>query len=412
MISLLVIELLCLGFSSFFSGMETGLLSADKLKIYSKKQEGRYWARTVDFLISKPERLLGTVLIGNNIANITSAIVLTNYLRQTYSIAAAAAGSLVLTVLLLLFGEILPKTFFRRYADTVTVRLSVILRVFYYLFLPFSFLFNAVVTVLMFFFGQKGSGDKMPRSRDDFRQLMHLSSREAGFGYDDYRTIDDILDFAETLAIEAMIPIHKYPVFHVNTKAMEIIRASGQTGQRYFPVYAKRTDNIVGYIDTQDFALPGKESAADILKPPAFYPEVKPLPDLLDAMVENGLDVVFLTDEFGAISGLMTHQEIASEIIGAIPGNVHTEKEPIIRLDDGAFIASGDTDLEHFAHATDIKLTKNNNETLGGYLCEKMGVIPPVGTEYQEGPVLFTVLDGDQRVIGRVRIQTNEEKES
>ena len=405
MIVLIVIEFSCLLFSAFFSGMETGLLSADKLKIYSKKQEGRYWAKAADFLIRKPERLLGTTLIGTNVSVVTSAVVLSNYLRTSYSITAATVGSLALTVVHLLFAEIVPKTFFRRYANTITVRLSVVLRIFYYCFLPFSFLFNAVVGGFMFLLGQRGSGDKLPRSRDDFRQLMHLSSREAGFGYDDYRTIDDILDFAETLASEAMVPIHKYTVFHVNTKPMEIIRAAGQTGQRYFPCYAKRSDNIVGYIDIQDFAQPDKTSAADILKPPAFYPEVKPLPDLLDAMVDNGLDVVFLTDEYGAISGIMTHQEIASEIIGAIPGNVHTEKEPVIRLENGAYIASGDTDLEYFTHATEIKLEKNNNETLGGYLCEKMGIIPPVGTEYSEGHVRFTVLDGDSRAISRVQIQ-------
>ena len=156
-------------------------------------------------------------MIGTNIAVVTSAVVLNSFLRTRYSGAVAVAGSLLLTLIYLLFAEIIPKTFFRRYADSITVRLAVVMRVFFYLFLPFSFLLNIVVRALMILLRQKNLGEKLPRSREDFRLLIHLSSRESGFGYDDYRTIDDILDFSMTLASEAMIPLHKFPVFHINT---------------------------------------------------------------------------------------------------------------------------------------------------------------------------------------------------
>lgn len=407
---IIIIELICLFFASFFAGMETGLLSADKLKIYSKKQDGSYWARSADFLIGKPERLLGTTLIGTNISVVTSAVILNNFLRTEYSSTVALAGSFVLTIVYLLFAEIIPKTFFRRYADSITVRLALILRVFYYLFLPLSFLLNSFVGFVMFLTGQKSSGDKLPRSRDDFRQLMHLSSREAGFGYDDYRTIDDILDFGETLASEAMIPLHKYPVFHISAKPEEVTRIAGKINQRYFPCYSGRTDNIVGYIDIQDFCLPGKESSEEILRAPVFFPEVKPLPDLLDAMVDDDLEVVFLTDEYGGISGMVSHQEIAAEIIGAIPGNIHTMKQDIVNLGNQVYISSGDADLEYFSHVTDVDLKKQSNKTIGGYLCEKIGVIPKVGMVYQEGRVKYTVLDGDSRAISRIRVEVEQDE--
>jgi CBS domain containing-hemolysin-like protein len=402
---ILVIELICLIIASFFAGMETGLLSADKLKIYSQKKHGKSWAQAADFLLTKPERLLGTTLVGTNVAVVTSAVLLNTYLRSMFAGSIAVAGSLVLTVIYLLFSEIIPKTFFKRYADTITVRLAAILLVFYYIFLPFSFLLNVIVRFLMILLGQKNISDKLPGSREDFRLLMHLSSRESGFGHDDYRAIDDILDFSITLASEAMIPLHKYPVFHVNTAPVEVLRVAGKMKQRFFPCYSTRTDNIIGYIDIQDFCFSGNETIKQILRAPVFFPEVKPLPDLLNAMVERNLEVVFLCDEYGGISGLVTHQQISSEIIGVIPGDLHTVREEVINIDNKVFIASGSMDLEYFSHAINVRIKKGNNETLGGYLCEKMGEIPEIGRVYKTHSLKYTVLEGDNLAISSVRVE-------
>ena len=317
----------------------------------------------------------------------------------------ALAGSLVLTIVYLLFAEIIPKIFFKRYANTITIRLAPVLHIFFYIFFPFSLLLNIIVRFLMILMGQKNIDGKIPRSRKDFRLLMHLSSRESGFGYDDYRTIDDIMDFGITLASEAMIPLHKYPVFHINTKPEEVVRVAGQINQRFFPCYSKRTDNIVGYIDIQDFCYPENNSIKQILRSAVYFPEVKPLPELLDSMVEEGLEVVFLSDEYGGISGIVTHQQIASEIIGTIPGDLHTLKDDIITLGKKVFIASGDTDLEYFSHVIDVEMNKGTNETLGGYLCEKLGIIPQTGKIFHEGQLKYTILDGDERAISRIRVE-------
>ena len=402
---ILFIELSCLIIASFFAGIETGLLSADKLNIYSNKEHGKSWAKAADFLLKKPERLLGTTLVGTNAAVVTSAVVLNNYLRINYSSGAAFSGSLILTVIYLLFSEIIPKTFFKRYSDTITVRLAAFLLFFYYIFIPFTFLLNILVKVLMFLLGQKSIDEKLPRSRDDFRLLMHLSSRESGLGYDDYRTIDDILDFSMTLASEAMIPLHKYPLFHIDTKPLYIIKAAGEMNQRFFPCYEMRTDNIIGYIDVQDFIFSGNKSIKQILHDPVFYPEVKPLPDLLNSMVERNLDVVFLCDEYGGISGMVTHLQISSEIIGAIPGDLHTVREDIIRIDKNSFIAAGSTDLEYFSHVINLKIKKGSNETLGGYICEKMGIIPEIGKVFVEDRIKYTILDGDNLSISSIKVE-------
>ncbi len=408
---IVIIEVLCLFFSALFSGMETGLLSADKLRISSRRQEGRSWAKSADFLLQKPERLLATTLIGTNIAVVTGAVILNNHLRLNYSEFTSLGGSLCLTFVYLLFAEIVPKSFFRKFADTVTVRLAPVIHLFFFLFLPVAVVLNMIVRTIMVLSGQGGIKSGLPQSKEDFRVLLHLSSKEAGFGYEDYRAIDDILDFGETLALEAMIPLHKYPVLHVNTNPGEVLRIARQTNQRYFPCYSRRTDDIDGYIDINDLAKDKSDSISSVMREPVFFPETKPLPDLLDAMIGGSLDVVFLTDEYGAIVGIVTHQEIASEIIGAIPGNIHTIQEDVLTLDNGVFNVSGTADLEYFNHVTHMELKKKHAETIGGYLCEKLGYIPGKGTEYIENHVKYTVLDGDNRAISRIRVEIGVEPE-
>ena len=122
-------------------------------------------------------------------------------------------------------------------------------------------------------------------------------------------------------------------------------------------------------------------------------------------MVEGKHEVVFLCDEYGGVSGMVTHQQIASEIIGAIPGDRHTLKENIINLGERVFLAAGNTDLEYLSHVIDVKMKKGNNETLGGYLCEKLGVIPQIGKTYREGSLKYTVLDGNKLAVSRVRVE-------
>jgi putative hemolysin len=407
---ILIVELLCLLIASFFAGMETGLLSADKLKIYSKKEKKVLWAKSAHFLLEKPERLLGTTLIGTNVAVVTSTVVLNNYLRKEFSVPLAVMGSLFLAIIYLLFSEIIPKTFFRKYADTVTVRLAPLLRFFFYVFLPVSYILNTVVRVLLFLLGQRKSDSKMPHSRDDFRLLMHLSSRESGFEYDDFRMIDDILDFGLTLASESMVPLHQVSLFDIDTKEADLIIETKLSSQRFYPIYRDRVENIIGYIDVEDFCSCDDISLNQILREPVFFPEVKPLSDLLSSMIEKKLSLVFLCDEYGSISGIITHQKIASEIIGSIPGHDHVIKEDVIRSDKNIFTVSGNTDLQYLGHILNIKILKGNNQTLGGYLCEKLGVIPKKGDQWVERKVKYTIVEADKQHIRNVRIELLQDK--
>ena len=404
-----LILLACTVGSAFFSGLETGLLAADQLTLYLKKEKGITYARAADFLLLRPERLLGTTLIGTNICVVTAAIVVASALRESGFESAAWLGSLALSVFLLVVAEIIPKSFFRRRADGIAVRLAPVLVVFHFLFLPLAVILNGIVKSILLFSGRRTTSSKLPQSRDDLRLLVRLGSRESGLGRSEHRVFEDIFDFRTTLAREVMIPMHEYPVCASTSTIEEAVQISYTNQIRFLPVFESRADNVIGYLDVEsllrlEYKAKSRRRIRDLMTEAVFYPDIKRIPDLLLEMNRRKLEVVFLSDEYGAVTGLITPAEIASEIVGFVPGEAFQQNDEISILGPGHYILAGITDIEDLYHDTGIPLRKLNSDTVGGFICEHLGRIPEVGTAFEHGGYLFEVLERDDRHIIRIEI--------
>jgi CBS domain containing-hemolysin-like protein len=402
-----LILLICTVSAAFFAGLETGLLAADQLTLYLKKEKGILYARAADYLLLRPERLLGTTLIGTNISVVTAAIVVASTLRERGFESAAWIGSLVLSVFLLIFTEIIPKSFFRRRADTVAVRLAPILILFHFIFLPVAGVLNGIIKAILLFSSRRTTRSKLPQSRDDLRLLVRLGSRESGLGRSEHRVFEDIFDFRTTLAREVMLPIHEYPVCAVTATVEEAVRISCTNQIRHLPIFEGRADNIIGCLNIEGLlrlnTKPGREDRIrELMTDAVFYPDVKRIPDLLLELNRREIDVVFLSDEYGAVSGLITPAEIASEIVGFVPGEVF--HEDIRTIDAGHYIVAGVTDIEDLYHETGIQLKKRNYDTVGGFICEQAGRIPENDALFQHGGYRFRVLERDDRHIIKIEI--------
>ena len=404
-----LILFLCTIGSAFFSGLETGLLAADQLTLYLKKEKGIAYARAADFLLLRPERLLGTTLIGTNISVVTAAIVVASSLREGGFESAAWLGSLALSVFLLIFTEIVPKSFFRRRADTIAVRLAPILVIFHFLFLPLAVILNGIVRGMLFFSGRRVIHSKLPKSRDDLRLLVRLGSRESGLDRIEHRVFEDIFDFRTTLAREVMIPMHEHPVCSSTATVEEAVEISYTNGIRFLPVFEGRADNIIGYIDAEsllrlDPKTKDRRKIRELMIGAVFYPDVKRIPELLLEMNRRKIELVFLSDEYGAVSGLITTAEIASEIVGFVPGEVFQQTEDVEFVEPGHYKVAGSTDIEDFYHETGIHLKKHNYDTVGGFISEHLGRIPEVGAILEHAGYRFQVLERDDRHIIKIEI--------
>ena len=404
---MIVLELfLCVLAAGFFAGLETGLLSADQLSLYLKKEKKIFYARAAAYLLLKPERLLSTTLIGTNIAVVTAAILLSGLLHRLELYWLSWLGSLALALILLVFAEIVPKSFFRRHADTVGIRWAPVLAGFYFIFLPLGLVLNTLVRIVLF--RQPGQKSKLPSSRDDLRMLVRLGTREYGLDKSEQRVFEDIFDFRDTMAREVMVPIHRYPVCSSETGSREMVEITRRYGLRFIPVYTERADNIVGYVDMEDLVFSDKNMtearAADFMRQAIFYPDTKKVPKLLLEMNSQRMDLIFLADEYGAVSGLLTPADIAAEIVGFIPGAQLSGPENTQTLANGIFLIPGTMDIEDLAHETGVVIRHGQYDTLGGFLCERLGKIPNIGDSFEEHNILYEIVDRDERSIKTVKV--------
>jgi putative hemolysin len=395
----------CVLLAAFFSGLETGLVSADQFALYAAKEKGAFYARAADFLLLKPERLLSTTLVGTNIAVVTATVLLSNRLRESGPEWVVAAGSVGLAVVMLIVAEVIPKSFFRQHADTVSVRLAPVLVAFYLLFYPFATVLNAVVKALLVVFGQLRPTKNTVSSKSSLRLLVRLGSREAGVSLADQRVIEDIFDFSDTLAREVMVQMHRTLACPATMPLQEIVGRANRAEVRYVPIYQGRLDSTVGYIDIEEIVSAQTLEVQSLLHVPVFYPDTKRLPDLLSDMNTRGLRVVFLSNEYGRISGIITPDEIVAEIAGARPGTRGSEEPDVVAVADGVYSVSGTADVEDFSHETGIVLPKGSYDTVGGCVLSNLGRIPETGEEITIGPARFVVTDCDELHIKRLTVQ-------
>jgi len=397
--------------SGFFAGIETGLLAADQLALFSKKEKHVFYAITAYFLLIKPERLLSTTLIGTNIAVVTAAVLLKSLLiEKGFPFWSSWAGSLSLSIILLIFSEIIPKSFFREHADTISVKFAPVLAFFYFLFLPLSILLNSIVQFLLFIFRQQRQR-RLPGSREDLRLLIKLISRESGTEIKNQRFIDDIFDFKETLAREVMVPFHKVPVVDVHRSIKDIIDISEKERTKNITVFSGRTDNVIGYVSIPDLLGIQAETIKEIMQKAFFYPDTIRIPELLRIMIKRKQTVVFLSDEYGGISGKISQDDIAAEIVGHIPKDKSVINSDIIQISKNQFSIAGTTDLEDLYNETGIKINKGLYDTIGGYICAKLGEIPQKGAILKDKGIIFIIIDRDERHIIRIEMKKTKKDE-
>jgi CBS domain containing-hemolysin-like protein len=400
---------ICLAAAGFFAGIETGLLSVNRMLLQEKCGKGKFYAKTAEYLLSKPERLLGTTLIGNNIATVTSAVIFNNFMhdigyeRLSWQ---GITGILGITLIFLIFNDIIPKSFFRQHADTISVKLSPILIVFYFLFLPAYLVLNLIVIIILYLTGNHGSRREEVKSKHDLRYLVNLVGKKLGLKTMDQRIIENIFDFREQIAREVMIPFHRLPVVYITNEIRDAVALSLESSSRFMPVSEKRADNMIGYIDIQDLTWKNHPHIKSAMKKAVYYPETKLIPDLLLDMNVKNLDVVFLSNEYGGVSGMITPEQIVGEVVQFITEESSSNTQMQIRKKgENHYIISGTADLEDVSNELGIgNFKKGYNSTLGGFLCEQTGEIPPLNSEYTLNGCIFKVIEKDSLHIKKVEV--------
>ncbi len=403
---LLGVAAACLLATMFFSAAEMAFIAANRLKLRHLAEEGHATAAAYLEAFRRPERTLSTAMMGVTISHIIASSAATFGLRPLLGGAAPLLVTLVLTPLVLVFGEIIPKAVAREWATPLILRLYRLLTWSAVALAPFVVVSNGVVAWLLRAFGAHKADTRQFVSREELKALLAMEPGEADVTTQEAEMIDKIFDLGETTVREVMVPLVEVVMLPDTATPAEAVALIHQRGFSRIPVYRQRETNVVGVVAAMDLLSRGAEAATldELMRQPYYVPETKRIDDLLREMQRARTHMAIVVDEYGGSTGIVTLEDILEEIVGEIQDEHDRPAAPVDRLPDGSYRVAARTNIDELNEALDWALPKQDYETVAGLVLATLGRIPRTGEEFQVRGYTITVLEADARHVVTVKI--------
>ena len=409
LIILLLIAITCIVLSSLFSASESAFLGLNKLRVHFLREKGDKRAIRAGKLLERKEELLNMLLVGNEIVNVTLSVVLTSIFLKLFGAAGLGIATSIATVLLLIFGEITPKSLTTRYPEKSSFFLSRFVWFFFYFLRPFVIIFTSISRLFFKIFGISTKKKQATFTEEEIKTFIDVGGEEGVLENGEKNMMNRVFKFTDLNATDIMVP--RCDVIGIETKASyrDIIQLSERTRISRFPVYTEDgIDNILGVLYVKDllFFRGAKEdfSVEKLMRPPLFIPGTTKMSSIQEMMRKNKQSFAVVIDEYSGTDGILTTEDIEREIFGAIADDFQKAGDPtsvhIKNPDDN--LLDGSARLIDLADELHLKLESRDNETIGGYICEVLGHIPVPGEFIEVGEYRFEVSSMDRLRIASV----------
>jgi CBS domain containing-hemolysin-like protein len=397
-----------IGLSAFFSSSEIAMFSLAKHRVDNMVEEGVPGAATVKQLKEDPHRLLVTILVGNNIANIAMSSVATGlfglYLSQGEAVLAATFG---ITALVLLFGESAPKSYAVENTESWALRIARPLKLSEYLLFPLIVVFDYLTRLINRVTGGRSAIETTYVTRDEIQNMIETGEREGVIEEDEREMLDRIFRFNNTIAKEVMTPRLDMTAVPKDATLDEAIETCVQSDHERVPVYDGNLDNVIGIVNIRDLVREkhygeGTARLTDLVQPTLHVPESKNVDELLQEIQNERMQMVVVIDEFGTTEGLITMEDMVEEIVGDILEG--DEEEPFEFL-DGACLVRGEVNIDAVNDVLDLELPEGEEfETLAGFIFNRAGRLVEEGEEIEYDGVTIRIEQVDNTRIMKARI--------
>ncbi len=401
--------LLAILMSAFFSGIETGLISLNRIALRRREEKGERRALMLGKLLQKPEHLLVTILVGYNLVNVTATVIFLMWSTRLWGPARAEwLTPLVLTPILLVIGDILPKTTFRHRADALSPAFAPLLRAIVFLFAPGV---NALTRISNRLTGLLGGDEKHSpfMSREDVRLLFLEGERNGVIEEDERELIHGVIDFGTTTVREVIVPRIDMIAVRDDATWEEVCETYEAHGHSRLPVYHEKIDEIVGMVYIFDFmraaSPPDGNSIEEFIREIPFIPESKRTHDLLQEFRQKQIFMAIVVDEYGGTAGLVTLEDLIEEIFGEIHDEYDVKELPVKDLGEGVFVLDARMHRDEAEELLGVELPQGEYETVGGFIFEQLARVPRKGESFQYENCQVTVLEATERAVTRVRIK-------
>ncbi len=424
--SLVLAVLICLVLSAFYSGSETALVSVNKIRINQLVESNDAKAKIVHRLVDSPDRMLALTLVGTNLANILIAQFGDRLTEQVLSKSLANAKNLQeliailwVTTLLLIFGEILPKTIFRVKADNLALRYAYPLRISEYILAPLIFIVQTLTKFIVKFMDRGTDAPSPDAQREELRLLATMGERTGNLHTDQRRMIHSLLNLQDRTVAQVMVPLVDIVAIEKHTNREEFLKIAAESGFSRIPVYEEKIYNIVGIVSLLDVIYDDTETENDsdpqqkrdtatiepfIRTDLHFVPESKNINALLKEIQNTRHTMVFAVDEYRGTVGLVTIEDLVEEIVGEFADE--RDAPDLIRLIAPHILeCDARTEVNLLEEYYGLPIPEGDYETVAGYILDQTGTIPETGTELDLGDAIITVTDADERGIRKVRIR-------
>nr|WP_248910959.1 hemolysin family protein [Halocatena marina] len=395
--------------SGFFSSSEIALFSLPAHQIDAMIEDGKRGARVVKSLKEDPHRLLVTILVGNNLVNITMSSISTTIVGFYFDAGTAVlVSSFGITSMVLLFGESAPKSYAVENTDSWARTVAPLLQIVGKVLWPLITLFHYLTTIVNKITGGGSSIESSYVSRDEIQNMIKTGEREGILNEEERQMLQRTLRFTNATAKEVMTPRLDMAAISKDATVEEAIEKCIQSGHARLPAYEGSLDNVIGVFDIRDLQNSDYGAATDleveeVVTPTLHVPESKNVDELLSEMRENRMHMVIVIDEFGATEGLITMEDVLEEIVGEIL--VGDEDHPIESVDDTEVLVRGDVNVDEVNEALDIDLPEGEEfETIAGFIFNRAGRLVEQGEGFNYENVTLRAEQVENTRIQKVRV--------
>lgn len=410
-----IVIIILLSLSSFFSSAETAFTTVNKIKIRSLVESGNKRAKKVEKIIGNSGKMLSAILIGNNVVNLSASTLTTSLVIKLWGNYATGIATGIITLLVLIFGEISPKTLATHYSEKIALAYAPVIASLMYILTPVIFIVDNLAGMFLKLFGVDSTSVKHSITEAELRTFVDVSHEDGVIEQDEKEIIKNLFDFGDSKAKDVMIPRIDMTLIDVEADYLDVINTYKETKYSRFPVYSETPDNVVGILYIKDLITAPTGQAfklKNILRQPFFVYEQKNTSDLFKEMQKNSISIAIVIDEYGSSVGMITTEDLLEEIVGDIRDEYdQDEEEEFMQLAQDTYRIDASYKLDDINNEIGSNLQSDDNDSIGGYITEKLDRIPKAGERFAIDNFEFIIENATKARIDSVIMKVNNNKD-
>lgn len=406
----LIVLIICMILSAFFSASETALMSLSKIRIRNMVDENVPGAKKIQKLVKNPSKLLGTVLVGNNIVNIGASALATSLSIKYFGSKGVGIATAIMTFLVLIFAEITPKSLAAQNSEKVSLRVSGVITFIVTVFKPMTSVLMVITNTIIKIFGGRIDNHQPFVTEEELKTMINVGHEEGVLEGEEKEMIHNVFEFGESRVADVMTPRTYMVAVEVHSSYDKIIDVFKQQRFSRIPIYEETLDNIVGVLYLKDiFLFDAVKESFDIInymQEPFFTFEFKLITQLFREMRDKRMQMAIVLDEYGGTAGIITIEDLVEEIVG----DIHDESDDIYNeievIKEDEFIVLGVTKIDLINEMIGINIESENVGSIGGFVLGLFGRLPQVGEQVEYNHITFYVESIHKYRIEKLRIMT------